>query len=130
MRPKARQLGSRSRRRHQPRPVKKERKRGLPVSGQPERSCIGCGRKAAPAALDRIARLPDGSLGVGRREPGRGAWICSGSTRCFDQAVRRKAFERALRRPVTNTEIESLRARLYGAAPPGAQDRPSGAEEQ
>ena len=54
------------------------------LAEQPERSCIGCGRKAAPAALDRITRRPDGSLGVGRREPGRGAWICAGSTACFD----------------------------------------------
>ena len=86
---------------------------------------MGCGRKAAPGELDRITRRPDGSLVVGRREPGRGAWICTGSTACFDQAIRRKALERALRIPVTNTEIKSLRARLYGAAPEGAQDRPS-----
>lgn len=57
--------------------------------------------------------------------------MCAGSTACFDQAVRRKALERAFRSPVTNTEIKSLRARLYGAAPEGAQDRPStGVEKQ
>lgn len=101
------------------------------MSGNPERSCVGCGRKAAPEKLDRIARRPDGSLGVGRREPGRGAWICSGQVACFDQAVKRKALERAFRIPVTNTDIESLRARLYGAAPQGTQQRPpSGAGKQ
>ena len=57
--------------------------------------------------------------------------MCAGSTACFDQAVKRKAFDRAFRIPVTNTEIESLRARLYGAAPQGAQDRPpTGGDEQ
>ena len=57
--------------------------------------------------------------------------MCAGSTACFDQAVKRKAFDRAFRIPVTNTEIESLRARLYGAAPQGTQHRPpSGAEKQ
>ena len=101
------------------------------MNGKPERSCVGCGRKAAPEELDRIARRPDGSLAVGRREPGRGAWICSGAVACFDQAIRRKALERSLRRPVTNTDIERLRARLYGAAPLGAQQRPpSGAGKQ
>jgi predicted RNA-binding protein YlxR (DUF448 family) len=67
--------------------------------------------------LDRIARRPDGTIAAGRREPGRGAWLCSGSPACFDRAVKRRAFERALRTPVTNTDIEGLRARLYGAAP-------------
>ena len=114
------------------RPKKTEEKEGTgQLHGRTERSCVGCGRKAAPEELDRIARRPDGSLGVGRREPGRGAWICSGSTACFDQAVRRKALERSFRSPVTNTEIERLRARLYGAAPHGAQERPpTGAGEQ
>jgi len=67
--------------------------------------------------LDRIARRPDGTIAAGRHEPGRGAWLCAGSTACFDRAVKRRAFERALRTPVTNTDIEGLRARLYGAAP-------------
>ncbi|HEY3722440.1 MAG TPA: YlxR family protein [Acidimicrobiia bacterium] len=95
----------------------KARRRGRSVSATIERSCIGCGRRAAPAALDRIARRPDGSLGIGRNEPGRGAWICTGSVACFDRAVRRKALERSLRRPVSTTDMEGLRARLYGAAP-------------
>jgi predicted RNA-binding protein YlxR (DUF448 family) len=67
--------------------------------------------------LDRIARRPDGTIAVGRHEPGRGAWLCAGSAACFDRAVKRRAFERALRTPETFTDIEGLRARLYGAAP-------------
>jgi uncharacterized protein len=101
------------------------------VSGTPERSCIGCGRKATPVVLERITRRADGSLLVGRREPGRGAWICAGSTACFDEAVRRKALERAFRTPVTNTEIKSLRARLHGAVPSrGAGSTSTEADEQ
>lgn len=92
---------------------------------------MGCGRKAAPGELDRITRRPDGSLVVGRREPGRGAWVCLGSPECFEAAVRRRAFERALRVSPGTIDTEGLRARLYGAAPDGAQDRsPTGAEEQ
>ena len=68
---------------------------------------------------------------VGRREPGRGAWVCPGTPECFDQAVKRRAFERALRVAPGTIDIEGLRARLYGAAPEGAQDRsPTGSEEQ
>ncbi|GAB3187986.1 YlxR family protein [Nesterenkonia suensis] len=39
-----------------------------------------------------------------RRMPGRGAWIHP-SPECFEAAVRRKAFNRAFRRPVS---VESL----------------------
>ena len=71
---------------------------------------------STPDRLDRIARRPDGSLAVGRAEPGRGAWLCGGSAECFDQAVRRRALERALRTPLETDDIESLRARLYGGS--------------
>jgi predicted RNA-binding protein YlxR (DUF448 family) len=69
-----------------------------------------------PDGLDRIARRPDGSVVVGRREPGRGAWICGGSAECFEQAVRRGALARALRTALETDVIEALRARLYGGS--------------
>jgi uncharacterized protein len=78
----------------------------------PERTCIGCRRKSGPAGLVRIARRPDGSLAVGRGEPGRGAWLCAGSEVCFDAAVRRRAFSRALRSEVPAHELAWLRERL------------------
>jgi len=78
----------------------------------PERTCIGCRRKAGPAGLVRLARRPDGSLAVGRSEPGRGAWLCAGSASCFDAAVRRRAFGRALRCDVPAHELERLRGKL------------------
>ena len=78
----------------------------------PERTCVGCRRKASPAGLVRIVRRPDGSLAVGRGEPGRGAWICAGSEACFDAAVARKAFGRALRSEVPGHELARLRERL------------------
>ena len=102
-----------------------EKERGPSVSGQPERSCVGCGRKAAPDALERIARRPDGT--VWRRPAGAGPGrldLCrlDGVLRPGGQAARRSTGRSGS--PVTNTEIEGLRARLYGAAPQGAQDRP------
>ena len=77
-----------------------------------ERTCIGCRRKTGPAGLVRVARRPDGSLGVGRAEPGRGAWLCAGSAACFDAAVRRRAFGRALRYEVPAHELARVRERL------------------
>jgi predicted RNA-binding protein YlxR (DUF448 family) len=79
----------------------------------PERTCIGCRAKNGPAALVRVARRPDGSLAAGRGEPGRGAWLCAGSAACFDAAVRRRAFGRALRCDVPAHELARLRGRLW-----------------
>ena len=78
----------------------------------PERTCIGCRRKSGPAGLVRFARRPDGSLAVGRGAPGRGAWLCAGSEACFEAAVRRRAFSRALRSDVPGHELAWLRERL------------------
>ena len=82
----------------------------------PERTCIGCRRKAGPAGLVRVARRPDGRLAVGRAEPGRGAWLCAGSASCFDAAVRRRAFGRALRCEVPAHDLEQLRGKLLSEA--------------
>jgi len=78
----------------------------------PERTCIGCRRKSGPTELVRFVRRPDGSLAVGRSEPGRGAWLCAGSESCFDTAQRRRAFARALRGDVPAHELPWLRERL------------------
>jgi hypothetical protein len=83
-----------------------------PCPRLPERTCIGCRRKSGPAGLVRVARRPDGSLAVGRGEPGRGAWLCAGSESCFDAALRRRAFSRALRGEVPGHELVRLRERL------------------
>jgi uncharacterized protein len=86
----------------------------------PERTCIGCRRKASPAGLVRIARSRSGSLAVGPGEPGRGAWLCAGSEPCFEAAVQRKALGRALRSEVPGHELVWLRERLLsgGASSP------------
>ena len=78
----------------------------------PERTCVGCRHKSGPSRLVRVARRPDGSLATGRDEPGRGAWLCAGSATCFDTAVRRRAFTRALRCEVSAHDLEWLRGRL------------------
>jgi predicted RNA-binding protein YlxR (DUF448 family) len=66
----------------------------------------------------RLVRLPDGSLAVGAGLPGRGAWLCRDSPGCIDQAVRRGAFQRALRQPVDASQVERVRSEL-GPPPEG-----------
>jgi uncharacterized protein len=75
----------------------------------PIRSCIGCRRKAPQPELTRITRRTDGSLSVSRTMPGRGAWLCAGSLPCFELAVRRRAFSKALRATVEEHDIERVR---------------------
>ncbi|MEU3982276.1 YlxR family protein [Streptomyces sp. NPDC026672] len=65
----------------------------------PERTCVGCRQRAAKNDLLRIVEIegecapdPRGTL------PGRGAYVHPVSV-CLDQAVRRRAFTRALRAP-------------------------------
>ena len=72
--------------------------------------CIGCRRKGAPDSLVRVIRREDGRLESGRTLPGRGAWLCAGSPACVDAALRRRAFDRALRGPVDAGSVERLRA--------------------
>ncbi|WP_078884303.1 YlxR family protein [Streptomyces sp. NRRL S-340] len=65
----------------------------------PERTCVGCRERAAKTELLRIVAVegecapdPRGTL------PGRGAYVHPALV-CLDQAVRRRAFTRALRAP-------------------------------
>ncbi|HWM74973.1 MAG TPA: YlxR family protein [Nocardioides sp.] len=72
-------------------------------SGVPLRTCIGCGQRASKRELLRVTA---GSDAHGRpavvpdpdgTSPGRGAHLHP-TAECYDLAVRRKAFARALRR--------------------------------
>ena len=67
----------------------------------PERTCVGCGRKAPQRELARFA-APTGVLERDdrRRLPGRGTYTCRRPS-CFEKAESRRAFSRTLRRTVT-----------------------------
>ncbi|OSZ55483.1 DNA-binding protein [Streptomyces pharetrae CZA14] len=76
----------------------------------PERTCVGCRERAAKTELLRIVAVggecvpdPRGTL------PGRGAYVHPTPV-CLDQAVRRRAFTRALRAPGA---LETKALRLY-----------------
>ncbi len=77
----------------------------------PERTCTACRRKQAKRGLIRIVRTVDGQVEVdptGRR-PGRGAYLCPDPA-CWENALKRKVLNRALRVVLTPEEIERLRS--------------------
>ncbi|MEU6257486.1 YlxR family protein [Streptomyces sp. NPDC001663] len=65
----------------------------------PERTCVGCRQRAAKKDLLRIVAIEDECVPDHRGTlPGRGAYVHPALV-CLDQAVRRRAFPRALRAP-------------------------------
>ena len=65
----------------------------------PERTCVGCRRRAAKTDLLRIVAIKDECVPDPRGTlPGRGAYVHPALV-CLDQAVRRRVFTRALRAP-------------------------------
>jgi len=65
----------------------------------PERTCVGCRERAAKPDLLRIVAIKDACVPDPRGTlPGRGAYVHPALV-CLDQAVRRRAFTRALRAP-------------------------------
>lgn len=82
----------------------------------PERTCIGCRQRAAKTDLLRVAAVGDVCVPDHRGTlPGRGAYLHP-ALACFDLAVRRRAFGRAFRGPVTPDTAE-LRRFVEQAAP-------------
>jgi predicted RNA-binding protein YlxR (DUF448 family) len=85
------------------------------VADEPQRTCVGCRRRAPARELVRVRRSADGAIGVGRGD-GRGAWLCAppeGRT-CLDDAAARGSLARALRGAVSGADVDELRARLEG----------------
>ncbi|MFJ1971466.1 YlxR family protein [Streptomyces sp. NPDC087903] len=65
----------------------------------PERTCVGCRERAVKNDLLRIVAIKDACVPDPRGTlPGRGAYVHPALV-CLDQAVRRRAFPRALRAP-------------------------------
>ena len=85
-------------------------KRAISAVMRPERTCVGCRRRRPQSELVRCALLADGQAIVSRTAAGRGAWLCPPPGDCFEQALRRKAFARAWRRPVEPVALAALDA--------------------
>ncbi|WP_372700003.1 YlxR family protein [Arthrobacter sp. JSM 101049] len=87
---------------------------------QPQRTCIGCRESTDQDQLLRWVVEGNGLLAVPdptRRKSGRGAWLHP-TPECAARAVKRRAFSRAFRAPVDDSQVESAVAAL-GAPPPG-----------
>jgi predicted RNA-binding protein YlxR (DUF448 family) len=70
---------------------------------EPVRTCIGCRQRETKASLVRLIAI-DGAVVVDESStaPGRGAWIHP-TSECCGEAVKRRAFGRALRVEITDT---------------------------
>ncbi len=75
------------------------------------RRCAGCGRSAAKSSLFRFV-APNGTLLHAPSGAGRGAYTCR-RLQCFERALSRRAFNRALKAAV---RVEPELSRLYTAA--------------
>jgi predicted RNA-binding protein YlxR (DUF448 family) len=82
---------------------------------EPQRQCIGCGRRGPQSEFVRLTLDGDGEPAlvmpaVGRRHPGRGAYLCRRQA-CLDRALQRKAFQRAFRASVA-VDVQGIAAVL------------------
>lgn len=78
--------------------------------GEPERQCIGCGRRGPQSGfvrlnLDRDSEQARVVVTAGRERKGRGAYLCRRRA-CLDRALQRRAFQRAFRTSVSVAQQE------------------------
>jgi uncharacterized protein len=76
------------------------------------RTCVGCRTVKPVDFLVRCAATHHGDLLIDRQAPGRGVWLCPNSPSCLANALRRKAFSRTLRRPVSEASLAEFAARF------------------
>lgn len=77
------------------------------------RKCIGCGEQKPKKELIRVVKNKEDEVSVDftGKANGRGAYICN-DRKCFDTAVKRNAFNRALETQIDEEVLSSLRERL------------------
>ncbi|HEX4579610.1 MAG TPA: YlxR family protein [Candidatus Dormibacteraeota bacterium] len=90
----------------------------------PNRTCVGCRLVRPRSELVRLAvdRRGQVTLDIHNQLPGRGAYLCAGSTKCLEQARRRRALARSLRVGEDVINYEELGA-IAGA--PRREEEPS-----
>ncbi len=87
---------------------------------EPERQCIGCGRRGPQGdfirlTLDRQLSPARVVVAKGKERSGRGAYLCRRQA-CLDRALHRKAFQRSFRASVVVAE-EEIREELVAGEP-------------
>ncbi len=88
---------------------------------EPERQCIGCGRRGPQSGFVRLTLEPGSDpkrvvVADKGGHWGRGAYLCR-SRACLDRALQRKAFQRAFRTSVVVAEdmiAETVAAKTGG----------------
>jgi len=77
--------------------------------GQPERTCLACGRKADKSDLLRMARSKDGMITLDPRQrlPGRGAYVCR-QPACGELLKKKKGLHHGFRQPVPPVVYENV----------------------
>ena len=91
---------------------------------RPQRTCVGCRHVMPKRELTRVVRRPDGEVTIDPtgKVSGRGAYLCS-NRKCWSEALRRRALERALKVTLTAQQCEAIEAyasRLSGVNSEGA----------
>nr|WP_082942729.1 YlxR family protein [Mycobacterium sp. 852002-40037_SCH5390672] len=95
-------------------------------AGGPVRTCVGCRKRELAVELLRVVAVPNGNgefaviVDTGNSLPGRGAWLHP-EPQCAQQAIRRRAFTKALRitgSPDTSGVVEHVESH-------SAPDRPA-----
>ncbi|MBE0450187.1 MAG: YlxR family protein [Clostridia bacterium] len=79
----------------------------------PMRKCVGCGIQKPKKELIRVVKNKDGEVSVDftGKANGRGAYICK-DRKCFDLAIKKNAFNRALESKIDDSVFEALKERL------------------
>ena len=85
------------------------------MAREPERSCVGCRKRATKAELLRVARTPAGvRVDPHGDAPGRGAYVHRDPA-CVAEALRKGAFASALRTGLTKEELARLKSEIEEA---------------
>ena len=85
----------------------------------PQRTCVACRRTDAKRGLLRLVRDAEGRVALdptGKRN-GRGAYLCH-SPACWEQALKRKGLERALRVETLHPDDRAALEQFASALPP------------
>lgn len=79
----------------------------------PMRKCIACGVQKPKKELIRVVKNKENEVSVdfSGKANGRGAYICNDKS-CFDLAIKKNAFNRALETKIEDEVFEKLKERL------------------
>ena len=78
---------------------------------QPQRTCVACRQTDNKRGLVRVVRTPAGEVAIDAtgKLAGRGAYLCKRRS-CWEQALKRKALDRALKMTLDADACERLAA--------------------